>query len=176
MSTTKIHAFKTRALAIALLKQLKVAEADRTLYITYKEDTDRYIVDVEGVREDQAKAAGTEYVAPAGKTFGDKLAAEDAPVKPVKALRDSKRLLKIGVEGKIKVKKEKAVKEPKETKDTVANCIRECIAEGWDNAEIWAHIQPAYELSDDKLWYPGWYRKSFERKAAKLASHSVAAE
>ena len=52
----------------------------------------------------------------------------------------------------------------KNGKPTVANAIRELVRAGKDNDAIWAKIQPQFKLSDDKKWYPGWYRAEMIRK------------
>jgi hypothetical protein len=54
--------------------------------------------------------------------------------------------------------------DPKERKPTVAAAIRALVDQGKTNAEIWAAIQPAFGLADDKRWYPAWYRRQYARK------------
>jgi hypothetical protein len=60
--------------------------------------------------------------------------------------------------------KKKAAKELV-AKPTVASVCRALFSTKM-NAEIWAIIQPQFNLSDDKKWYPGWYRAADIRRAA----------
>lgn len=71
-------------------------------------------------------------------------------------------------------KKAKAPKEPKPERVTVASTIRGLVDEGKTNAEIWAVIQPRFTLSDDKRWYPSWYRNQYANK--KKAAEGAKAE
>ena len=50
---------------------------------------------------------------------------------------------------------------------TIAGRIRELVAKGKSNAEIWAVIQPEFDIADDKRWYPSWYRGKFARDAKR---------
>lgn len=54
-----------------------------------------------------------------------------------------------------------------EKKASCAGRVREMVADGRTNAEIWAVVQPEFGLSDDKKWYPGWYRADAIRRAGK---------
>lgn len=68
-------------------------------------------------------------------------------------------------------KKAKAPKEPKAGRVTVASTIRALVDQGKTNVEIWAIIQSQFSLSDDKRWYPSWYRNQYanKKKAAEAA-------
>lgn len=57
-----------------------------------------------------------------------------------------------------------AKKAKAERKETCASAIRALVRKGKTNPEIWAVVQGAFGLSDDKKWYPGWYRAQMVRK------------
>lgn len=42
--------------------------------------------------------------------------------------------------------------------------IKELILEGKSNEEIWAVIQPKFNMPDNLKYYPSWYRSYFRRK------------
>lgn len=51
-------------------------------------------------------------------------------------------------------------------KITVSSFIRSLIQAGKTNAEIWAEVQPKFNLADSKKNYPAWYRSEMNRKGA----------
>ena len=51
---------------------------------------------------------------------------------------------------------------------TRLSVVRNLIAEGKTNAEIWAVIQPQFRLRDDQRHYPAWYRRHLKRRERKI--------
>ena len=64
-------------------------------------------------------------------------------------------------------KKKVTAPKKKDGKPSVASVIRELVAEGKTNAEIWVIIKKQFKLDDGKKYYPAWYRKQAERIAKK---------
>jgi hypothetical protein len=62
-------------------------------------------------------------------------------------------------------KPKRRASEPKAPRVTVGGTIRELHAAGRTNPEIWAIVQPQFELSDDKKWYVSWYLWQARKKA-----------
>ena len=52
-------------------------------------------------------------------------------------------------------------------KPTIADTVRAMVRAGKSNAEIWATIQPQFELTEDKKYYPRWYRNQMKRKGIR---------
>ena len=59
----------------------------------------------------------------------------------------------------------KPVKERPANTDTCSYVVRSMIAAGKTNAEIWAVIQPRFNLTDKQKNYPSWYRSAMKRGA-----------
>lgn len=55
-------------------------------------------------------------------------------------------------------------KAPKVRKVTCTSVSEELIMAGKTNAEVWAVIQPQFNLDDKKKGYPAWYRMNLARK------------
>ena len=75
--------------------------------------------------------------------------------KSVKKQAAAKKLLKVGVEGKVKATK---------SERTVSSVARELIVAGKTNAEVWEVISKEFKLDDGKKGYPAWYRSEVKRK------------
>lgn len=54
-------------------------------------------------------------------------------------------------------------KKPTGGPETVAAVVRELVQQGKSNAEIWAIIQPKFQLNGGKRHYPAWYRAEMKR-------------
>lgn len=61
-------------------------------------------------------------------------------------------------------KPEKAPKPAKEKKPTIAARVRELIAQGLDNAQIWAKVQPEFNILDKHRGMVSWYRNDLLRR------------
>lgn len=72
-----------------------------------------------------------------------------------------------GASAKAPVKKTKAAKPATEKKVTCASRAKELILQGKSNKEVFAILQPEFNLPDKHSWYPGWYRHDL-RRAGKL--------
>lgn len=47
---------------------------------------------------------------------------------------------------------------------TTTSVTEELIQAGKSNTEVWAVIKEKFKLSDDKRWYPSWFRSRLKRK------------
>lgn len=53
---------------------------------------------------------------------------------------------------------------PKEKKITVTSVTEGLIQSGKSNPDVWAVIKGQFKLSDDKRWYPSWFRSRLKRQ------------
>jgi hypothetical protein len=68
-----------------------------------------------------------------------------------------------GAKAHLSGKKAKAEKPAKEPRITVTSVVEGLILDGKSNADVWAVIKPQFKLSDDKRWYPSWFRSRLKR-------------
>lgn len=62
----------------------------------------------------------------------------------------------------------KKIVTPKTEKVTVSSRSRDLIRKGMTNPQVFAALQKEFGLSDDKKWYPCWYRNQMRRKGEKV--------
>lgn len=55
--------------------------------------------------------------------------------------------------------------EPNPKRGGIASTCRDLILAGKTNKEIWAIIQPMFDMADNKSHYPSWYRSQLKRKS-----------
>ena len=68
--------------------------------------------------------------------------------------------------------KQKPKKQPTKTpRITISSRARELVLEGLTNEEVWIKLQPEFNLSDSKKWYPAWYRCEQRRKGHLAPQH-----
>lgn len=186
----QLKTVKTRDQATAILRKMGVAKADYSRFIVQLGKNGKFEVDCWNARrhkaeEDVALLKTIDRETGRGVSLagdGKKINIQvHKPVKPLKkAVEDvaeasaQEALRRAAERGEAKAKaaaektaEKKAAKKTsarKNGKPTVANAIRELVRAGKDNDAIWAKIQPQFKLSDDKKWYPGWYRAEMIRK------------
>lgn len=172
MSKSKVYTVRDSATAA-----LRKAGIDKALYSKYIKVVDGgFTIDSMAIIADELKSAMTEAVttkttavkkAPvkkvvAAKTPTKKAVATKAPTK--KPATKPKKVPTVVRYEEVKPPKAPQKQRAPSTKVTVASEIRRMVKLDKSNGEIWAVIQPQFDLPDSKKWYPSWYRSEMKRK------------
>lgn len=178
---TKIVA--RRDSATTILRKLGVKPRDYDLFITvvpgHNGTPNQFEVKVEAAKAHLAKLQTPAAPASSDEDAVPKIEgkdAEDAPAGPFKGLGQRperpapapvKKAPKVKTPKAPKVEEAKAVPAKKEPRVTMSSIARALILEGKTNAEVWAIIQPQFNLDSKKSYYPGWWRFELRRKGHK---------
>jgi hypothetical protein len=144
-----VKKFETRQIGIKRLTQVVELLKSQVAQAGAERKANGLVAHGEFLRSvDATEASAVQNGTPvAVKTAKEKVQeiAEKAGVKPAKAAKA-------------------APAEPAAPKVTVASRCRELVLEGKTNQEIWAIVQPEFDLPAEKKSYPGWYRAQLKRE------------
>lgn len=147
---SELKTVKTRDSAAAILRKMGVA---KEMYgkLIRKLDDGRHQVDL---TEAQANVAVKAVKEVAAKTVKDLVSKAGKP------------------KAKQAPKKPKAEKPPRPKRVTVTSVTEDLILDGKSNPEVWAKIKEQFKLSDDKRWYPSWFRSRLKREGRLIVTKS----
>lgn len=157
--------YKRRDSVVTLLRKMGI---DKESYYKFIEAVDGgFKLNMSAPTKPSAKVKAKEVA---------KAKAEDAAIKPLKdkIKANAKVVAKTIVKAKkvptvVRYEEIKAPKKPTKPRDknteTCSYVARAMITDGKTNAEVWAVIQPRFNLTDAQKHYPSWYRSAMKRGA-----------
>lgn len=144
----KTKIVKTRDSATTILRKMGINQRDYNLFLEKVEGGVEVKLELAELALQGKSASAPEKPKKTAEPGADekfgKMAAKKAPKAAVKAEEDTVKPAKL----------------------TVSAVIRNYIAKGLTNEEIWAKIKDEFKLDDNKRHYPAWYRSDMKRKQA----------
>lgn len=153
---TDVRIYKNRDSATAMLRKLGIAAVSYPKFFEKQEDGS-YKVFVLKAEQSLLSAAvpvvaAAEIANPKQDTFADLEGREAIDERHATRRRQ-----------RIQAARDGAVHRPLPDTVSVGAVIREMVRAGHTNAEIWAVVQPKFNIPDSRKWYVSWYKSDMKR-------------